>query len=118
MKLFAFQRRKEGDELPESIFGFWILRIDYGNGPMLRSFGAQLMIPIPITSTYLESWNCTYRRGKRWPTIGIRFSLTRGEWKQLKVGTMAWMRPVGQQETVATLEQIQDGLYPPKEGAN
>jgi hypothetical protein len=116
MKLFAFQRRKEGDELPESIFGFWVLRINYGNGPVLRSFGAQLMIPIPITSTYLGPWDLTYRRGKRWPTIGIRFSLVRGEWKRLIVGTMAWMRPVGQQETVATLEQIQDGLYPPKEG--
>jgi len=118
MKLFAFQRRKEGDELPKSLLGVWTLRADYGNGPVLRSFGALLMVPISITSTYLEPWSGTYRRGKRWPTIGIRFSLTRGEWKRLNVGTMAWMRPVGQQETVATLEQIQDGLYPPKEGAN
>lgn len=118
MKLLCFQRRNEGDELPKSLIGFWVLRADYGSGPVLRSFGAQLMIPIPFKATHLEPWSGTYKRGKRYPTVGIRFSLTRGEWKRLRVGLLTWMRPYGPQELVATREQIEDGIYPPKEGAN
>lgn len=118
MKLFSFQRRDEGADLPQSLLGFWSLYADYGDGPVLRSFGASLMLPIPIHGTYIEPWYCTYKRGQRCPTVAIRFSLIRGKWKRLRVGALAWMRPYGPQETVATREEIEDGIYPPKEGAN
>ena len=118
MKLLSFQRRDEGSELPRAMLSFWTVHADYGAGQVLRSFGASLMLPTPVRATYFEPWSCTYKRGKRCPTVGIRFSLVRGQWRRLRVGALAWMRPDGPQEIVATREQIEDGIYPPKEGAN
>jgi hypothetical protein len=92
MKLLSFSRRDEGSEFPKAFLSFWNMRVDYGYGPVLRSFGVCMNLPIRVQRTYFCPMPFDWVRGLCTPFIGIRFGFIRGEWRRPHISFQAFMR--------------------------
>lgn len=115
--LIAIHRKADGEVIHPALLTIWWTRLLPGISP-LSGIGAAVMLPFPTFFKYRDLYRGALMQGMRLPTVALLLSFTRGDKRKwvFKAGT--WMRHVGQQKTIATREEIEDGLYPPtKEGA-
>jgi hypothetical protein len=113
MKLVSFQRLGEGERFADAAIVLWRVRDDQR---ALRAFGIAVMLPVPVLGKYWDMCLDALMRGWRVPRVLIYATRPRnGKWIPV---FRRWMHEIGKQELLAYRWQIEDGIYPPKEGAN
>ena len=116
MKLFAFQHRDEGERIANAAVVLWKLDEIYDGLSVMRACGIAVMLPIPIYGKFWDVELGALMRGWRLPRVMARFGQSRSGKRFFAFHR--WMKPIGTPELLAYSWQIEDGLYPPKEGAN
>lgn len=109
MKLISFEDKPQGVIARLAFLSLWRTMVDYGAGPVLRSFGCLLMLPLPWFGTYQDFHTAGYIRGWRIPVVGARGGFVRGEKSRPNFGATIFMRPIGRQVLLSTREQVEDG---------
>ena len=116
MKLIGFQSLGEGDRLADAAIVFWRRDTVRDGQETMSAFGIALMLPIPIRGKYWDASLGALMCGWRLPRVSAWVRPERDGMQT--VVFPAWMHPIGLQHLLAYRWQIEDGIYPPKQGAN
>ena len=80
----------------------------------MRTFGIAAMLPIPIYGKFWDVELDGLMRGWRLPRVEVKFGRSRSGKRFFAFHR--WMQEIGTPELLAYRWQIEDGIYPPKEG--